>query len=108
MKKKVIWSVMLALFVSLVFLTGNSYAAWECYQKMVITEETVGNANANTNSNASSMYTTDGHLRTGIGVATYQMQSSRDFKYRKHEIIRYFTICEENGKIVSIIERDSR
>lgn len=99
------------LIVAAVLLTaGNAAAGWECYQQTRTTTEVIMQAE-NTDS-GSSMYTSDGRLKSNRegshgsyrsnGNSSYS--NSGNSSYKKVEVIHYFTVCEDNGRIVSIIE----
>ena len=95
--------------VAMILSAGHAVAGWECYQTMQTTTEVV--ANSQTEDNGSSMYTSDGYLksnrkgvdrRISVGNSSYNASSSNS--YVKRDVIRYFRVCEDNGRIVSIIE----
>ena len=102
--------VTIALFVT----GGNATAGWECYQSMAITEEV--SAQSQQVDTGSSMYTIDGHLKStqrgnrsntnsrDVSAGNSNYNNNSNSSYSRESVIHYFTICEDNGRIVSIIE----
>ena len=102
----------LVLFV----MSSKAHAGWECYQKMVMLEEVSSQSSSESQSSGSSMYTSDGYLRTSGSHTksnrrsaysnTSYANSNSNSAYHSTSIPHYFTICEENGRMVSIIEHN--
>ncbi len=109
--------VVYLLSVLMLFIASKkAHAGWECYQQMVITQEVSEYQSSVQSSSGSSMYTSDGYLRTsnhntksnwrsGDSGTSYAISNSNS-TYRSTAVPHYFTICEQNGKIVSIIEHN--
>lgn len=97
--------VLLLLYVvvvTMLFLLSQAHASgWECYQQMMMIDDVT--AQSVKSSNGSSMYNSDGTLRQA-GVSNYESNASSN--YHKTATPHYFTICEENGMIKSIIEHN--
>jgi len=81
-------------------LVGTAAARWECHQEMMVTQEVT--AQSQQEDTGSSMYTSDGYLKSSIGNSNYSNNGNSN--YRSSAVIHYFTVCEDNGRVVSIIE----
>lgn len=109
----------------MLFLLSQAHASgWECYQQMMMIDDVT--AQSVKSSNGSSMYNSDGNIKTSgyahtrgnvgssmynsdgtlrqAGVSNYESNASSN--YHKTATPHYFTICEENGRMISIIEHN--
>lgn len=109
---------MIIFFVSYLLLWyASAYAGWECYQKMVMTEEVT--MQASSNDTGSSMYTSDGYLKSSrqsngraridgraVTIGNSNYQSGSNTNYQRISVPHYYTVCEDNGRVVSVIEHN--
>jgi preprotein translocase subunit SecF len=106
--RRIILCFVVYLFAVLVLfmMTGKAHAGWECYQQMVMTQEVSAQSASSSQSSGSSMYTSDGRLRKASASDTYNSTNNSNSTYHNTSVPHYFTICEESGRIVSIIEHN--
>lgn len=91
-------------------LVGTAAARWECHQEMMVTQEVT--AQSQQEDTGSSMYTSDGYLKSSkrgansrqIRIGNSNYSNNGNSNYRSSAVIHYFTVCEDNGRVVSIIE----
>jgi P pilus assembly chaperone PapD len=101
-----LFAVYLLAALLLFIASSKAHAGWECYQKMVITHEVSAQSSSASQSSESSMYTSDGHIKREDSSSTSNSIANANSTYRSTSVPHYFTICEENGRIVSIIEHN--
>jgi len=103
--------------IAITLLAGNANAGWVCYQKMVMTEEVT--MQASSNDTGSSMYTSDGYLKSSrqsngraridgraVTIGNSNYQSGSNTNYQRISVPHYYTVCEDNGRVVSVIEHN--
>jgi hypothetical protein len=101
-----LFAVYLLAALVLFVMSNKAHAGWECYQKMVITHEVSAQSSSAYQSSGSSMYTSDGHIRVAVANSTSGSIANSNSTYQTTSVPHYFTICEENSRIVSIIEHN--
>ena len=113
-RKLEITVIIITVLIIALALSTHAMAAWECYQSMTVTEEVV--AQSQQSDSGSSMYTSDGYLKSSsrknrsstnsgyVSIGNCSYNNNSNSSYNKNSVIHYFTICEDNGRIVSIIE----
>ncbi|MFH0904922.1 MAG: hypothetical protein V1854_07050 [Methanobacteriota archaeon] len=69
-----------------------------------MTEEVTMQAQAS--NEGSSMYTSDGYLKSSRHNNKARTDSGAVATYQRVSVPHYYTVCEDNGRVVSIIEHN--